>query len=78
MEVRSRKMIDSRGGVRFSDGNRGGSACARKRHILVALVTVVPSATRAQSAPGLAAGYAFNEGSGTTAADVSGSGLTGT
>ena len=45
---------------------------------LLALVTLVPSATPAQSAAGLVAGYAFNEGSGTTAADASGSGLTGT
>ena len=45
---------------------------------LLALVTLVPSATHAQSAAGLVAGYAFNEGSGTTAADASGSGLTGT
>ena len=46
--------------------------------LLLALVTLVPSATPAQSAAGLVAGYAFNEGSGTTAADASGSGLTGT
>ena len=45
---------------------------------LLALVTLVPSASPAQSAAGLVAGYAFNEGSGTTAADASGSGLTGT
>ena len=45
---------------------------------LLALVTVVPSATPAQSATGLVAGYAFNEGSGTSAADASGNGLTGT
>ena len=45
---------------------------------LLALVTLVPSATSAQSAAGLLAGYAFNEGSGTTAADASGNGLTGT
>ena len=46
--------------------------------LLLALVTLVPSATPAQSAAGLVAGYAFNEGSGTSAADASGSGLTGT
>ncbi len=45
---------------------------------LLALVILVPSATPAQSAAGLVAGYAFNEGSGTTAADASGNGLTGT
>ncbi len=41
-------------------------------------MTLVPAATPAQSAAGLVAGYAFNEGSGTTAADASGNGLTGT
>ena len=41
-------------------------------------MTVVPSATPAQSATGLVAAYAFNEGSGTSAADASGGGLTGT
>ena len=46
--------------------------------LLLALVTLVPSATPAQSAAGLVAGFAFNEGSGTSAADASGSGLTGT
>ena len=45
---------------------------------LLAVVTFVPSANPAQSATGLVAGYAFNEGSGTTAANASGSGLTGT
>ena len=45
---------------------------------LLALVTLVPSATPAQSAAGLVAGYAFNEGSGTSAVDASGGGLTGT
>jgi hypothetical protein len=45
---------------------------------LLAVVTIVPSATPAQSATGLVAGYAFNEGAGTTAANASGSGLVGT
>ena len=45
---------------------------------LLALVALVPSATPAQSAAGLVAGYAFNEGLGTSAVDASGSGLTGT
>ena len=60
------------------DTGKNGSACARKRHDSGRPVAVVPSATRAQSAPGLTAGYAFNEASGTSAADVSGGGLTGT
>ena len=41
------------------------------------LVALVPSATPAQSAAGLVAGYAFDEGLGVSAADASGSGLTG-
>ena len=45
---------------------------------LVALVTIVPSASPALTATGLAAAYAFNEGAGTSAADASGGGLTGT
>ena len=45
---------------------------------LLALVALVPSATPAQSAAGLVAGYAFNEGLGTSAVDASGGGLTGT
>ena len=44
---------------------------------LLAVVTFVPSEP-AQSATGLVAGYAFNEGSGTTAANAAGSGLVGT
>jgi Concanavalin A-like lectin/glucanases superfamily len=45
---------------------------------LLVLGTLVPSATPAQSTAGLVAGYAFDEGSGTTAADASGSGPAGT
>ena len=50
-------------------------ACATS---LVVLVTIVPSASSAQSATGPVAAYAFNEGSGTSATDASGGGLTGT
>jgi hypothetical protein len=45
---------------------------------LLAVVTFVPSATPALSATGLVAGYAFNEGAGTSAANAAGSGLVGT
>ena len=45
---------------------------------LLAVVTLVPSANPALSATGLVAGYAFNEGSGTSAANAAGGGLVGT
>ena len=42
----------------------------------MAIITLVPGAPHAQSA-GLIAGYAFDEGTGTTTADASGNGITG-
>jgi len=75
----SRNMI-GRSGWRQTQRRawRAGRLALACSTFLLALVTLVPSATPAQSAAGLVAGYAFNEGSGTTAADASGSGLTGT
>jgi hypothetical protein len=64
-------------GPRWTRGTRSSLLALAVSTSLFALVTA-PSATPAQSPTGLAAAYAFNEGSGTSAADASGGGLTGT